>query len=250
MKKKFDNPEFLTKLFYGMTIVVILNRLIMLFMILAGKNMLMTSNEMFRSLFWHAEEYSLAFILPLAGFAYFCSSKYASNTENKIKAYFGTYVLIATIAFMMLAQWGNEFILFIFRMIDNGDILRLIAGNEQAMEIFLNALTYGTLYLPICVIAITPTSVALVMDNEHPIGKLKNLSILSSKGNPDAVGEMTCEVRLCDDLNSGAPVMVSEARRMETVLVQGATGTGKTSTMLLPMCASDLEKKYFLKQHF
>lgn len=248
LKKKFDNPEFLTKLFYGMTIVVILNRLIMLCLLFAGKNMLMTSNEMFRGLFWHSEEYALAFLLPLAGFAYLCSSKYASNTENKIKGYFVTYLLLATITFTMLAQWGNEFILYVIRSVDNGNILRLIASSEQGMKIFLDALRYGTLYLPICVVAITPTSIALVMDNEHPIGKLKALSLLSSKTNPDAVGEMTCEVRLCDDLDSGAPVMVSEARRMETVLVQGATGTGKTSTMLLPMCASDLEKKYFFRE--
>jgi len=248
LKSRFNNPESLTKIFYGMTLVVILERVIRLFVMLAGKNMLMTSSEMFRSLFWRSEEYSLAFLLPLAGFAYFCSSKYANNTENKIKAYFGTYVLIAAVSFVMLAQWANEFILYVFRVIDNGNVLRTIAANEQAMEIFLDALRYGTLYLPICVIAITPTSVALLMDNEHPVGKLKNLSLISSKVNPDAVGEMTCEVRLCDDLNSGAPVMIPEARRMETVLVQGATGTGKTSTMLLPMCASDLEKKYFFRE--
>lgn len=249
IKKKFNKPEILTKIFYGVAGIVVLERLIALCLILSGKNMLMTSKEMFfGGLFWHAEEYSLAFLLPVAGFAYFCSSKYASNTENKVKMYFVTYVLLAGIAFIMLAQWSNEAILYVLRKIENGNLLRLLSNSEEGMKIFLDTLKYATLYVPACVIAITPTSVPLVLDSEHSLGKLKSLSLISSKVNPEAVGEMTCEVRLCDDLNSGAPVMISEARRMETVLVQGATGTGKTSTMLLPMCASDLEKKYFFRE--
>lgn len=249
IKKKFNKPEILTKIFYGVAGIVVLERLIALCLILSGKNMLMTSKEMFfGGLFWHAEEYSLAFLLPVAGFAYFCSSKYASNTENKVKMYFVTYVLLAGIAFIMLAQWSNEAILYVLRKIENGNLLRLLSNSEEGMKIFLDTLKYATLYVPACVIAITPTSVPLVLDSEHSLGKLKGLSLISSKVNPEAVGEMTCEVRLCDDLNSGAPVMISEARRMETVLVQGATGTGKTSTMLLPMCASDLEKKYFFRE--
>lgn len=249
IKKKFNKPEILTKIFYGVAGIVVLERLIALCLILSGKNMLMTSKEMFfGGLFWYAEEYSLAFLLPVAGFAYFCSSKYASNTENKVKMYFVTYVLLAGIAFIMLAQWSNEAILYVLRKIENGNLLRLLSNSEEGMKIFLDTLKYATLYVPACVIAITPTSVPLVLDSEHSLGKLKGLSLISSKVNPEAVGEMTCEVRLCDDLNSGAPVMISEARRMETVLVQGATGTGKTSTMLLPMCASDLEKKYFFRE--
>ena len=35
---------------------------------------------------------------------------------------------------------------------------------------------------------------------------------------------------------------------LRTQVLLGATGTGKTSTLLLPMCASDLEKKYFFKE--
>jgi hypothetical protein len=35
---------------------------------------------------------------------------------------------------------------------------------------------------------------------------------------------------------------------MEATLVQGATGTGKTSTLLYPMCARDIEKKYFFME--
>lgn len=246
IKKKINKPEILTKIFYGATVLVILNRIIALLMTLSGKSISLPSDELYRSLFWHSEEYALSFLLPLAGFAYFCSSKYAADTNNKMKAYVVTYALIATICFVMLAQWCNEFILYFCSFFRNGEILRI--GLEFGEDKFKEALAYATLYIPVCAIAVTPTTVVSLFDNEHPVGKLKKLSLIPSKTNPEMVGDMTCEVKVCDDYKTGKPVMVTEARRMETVLVQGATGTGKTSTLLLPMCASDLEKKYFFRE--
>jgi len=245
-KKKYNKPDFLTKVFYGMTLLVIINRIVSLVIFLSGKGVELTSDELYRSLFWRSEEYTLAFLLPLAGFAYFCSSEYAANTENKMKGYFITYACLAVISFVMIAQWSNEFILFVFSHYKNGEILRI--AKAEAPEIFKEALTYASIYLPICAVGLTPTSVASLFDESNPIGKLKGLSLMPSTPATDGVGEWSAEVKLCDDLKTGKPVMISEGRRMETVLVQGATGTGKTSTLLLPMCASDLEKKYYFKE--
>jgi len=245
-KKKYNKPEILTKVFYGMTLLVIINRIISLLIIFSGKGVELTSKELYRSLFWHAEEYTLAFLLPLAGFAYFCSSEYAANTDNKIKGYFITYACLAIISFVMIAQWSNEFILFIFSYYKDGELLK-IALRENP-ELFKETLIYVSIYLPLCVVGLTPTSVASLFDEANPINKLKGLSLMPSTPATDGVGKWSAEVKLCDDLKTGKPVMISEGRRMETVLVQGATGTGKTSTLLLPMCASDLEKKYFFKE--
>ena len=245
-KKKYGKPEILTKVFYGMSILVILNRLISLIMLLSGKCVELTTKELHRSLLWSSEEYTLAFLLPLAGFAYFCASEYAADTNNKMKGYFGTYACLAVIAFVMIAQWSNEFILFLSSYYKNGEILRV--GLTENPSLFKEALGYASLYVPICVIALTPTSVASLFDNEHPTNKLKALSLMPSKPVTEGVGQWTAEVKLCDNLKDGKPVMISEARRMETILIQGATGTGKTSTMLLPMCASDLEKKAFFRE--
>ncbi len=245
-KKKYGKPEILTKVFYGMSILVILNRIISLIILLSGKCVELTTKELHRSLLWSSEEYTLAFLLPVAGFAYFCASKYAADTNNKMKGYFGTYACLAVIAFVMIAQWSNEFILFLSSYYKNGEILRV--GLTENPSLFKEALGYASLYLPICAIALTPTSVASLFDNEHPTNKLKNLSLMPSKPVTEGVGQWTAEVKLCDNLKDGKPVMITEARRMETILIQGATGTGKTSTMLLPMCASDLEKKYFFRE--
>ena len=246
IKKKINDPNFMTILFYSMAALVIINRIVSLVIVLSGKCVELTSEELNRALFWSAEEYTLSFLLPLAGFAHFCSSKYGANIDNKTQMYFITYGCLAAICFVMIAQWSNEFILFVTGFYKNGEILKI--GLAEAPDKFLSALRYASLYLPACAIALTPTSVAALFDNEHPTNKLKALSLMPSKTTKDPAGEFAADVKLCDDLKTGSPVMITEARRMETVLIQGATGTGKTSTLLLPMCASDLNKKYMFKE--
>jgi len=58
-----------------------------------------------------------------------------------------------------------------------------------------------------------------------------------------------CDNIICIDVDTTKPVVVVEKKRMESTLVQGATGTGKTAMMLLPMSARDLEKKYFIREY-
>jgi len=48
---------------------------------------------------------------------------------------------------------------------------------------------------------------------------------------------------------TSVPIVVPEKKRYEATLVQGATGTGKTATVLLPMSALDLEKKFFFREY-
>jgi len=42
--------------------------------------------------------------------------------------------------------------------------------------------------------------------------------------------------------------MIPEKTRFEATLVEGATGTGKTATVVEPMCANDIERKYFFRE--
>ena len=59
----------------------------------------------------------------------------------------------------------------------------------------------------------------------------------------------TCETIICNEKDSAIPIVVPEKKRYEGTLVQGATGTGKTATVLLPMSALDLERKYFFREY-
>jgi len=237
IKKKLKDPNVLTIIFYCATIIVLLERLISLGFTIAKTSPMDTA--------WTSYEYTLALLLPLAGFAYFCSSKYTKNTNNRLKMYVVTYILIAILFFCMLAQIANSLVWLILNVIGiKGQALQHallnISGFDQKL---IAAVRAFTLYIPFSIVPLSVPIVFSLFDNEHPINKLKSLTILSSSSSSKPMTAPKCDVKICNDLSTNSPIIITEERRMETVLVQGATGTGKTSTCLLPMCASDLELK-------
>ena len=50
------------------------------------------------------------------------------------------------------------------------------------------------------------------------------------------------------DTESGVDVKIPEAKRFESLLVVGVSGSGKTTTIYEPMIARDFEKKYFFRE--
>ena len=53
---------------------------------------------------------------------------------------------------------------------------------------------------------------------------------------------------LCRDRETGKSIKQPEARRFESTLIVGVSGSGKTSMMFEPMIARDIEKKHFFKE--
>ena len=56
------------------------------------------------------------------------------------------------------------------------------------------------------------------------------------------------EIEICKDRITGKPVKLIESRRFQPTLVIGPSGTGKTSMLIDPMIARDLEKKFFFRE--
>ncbi|MBQ7668477.1 MAG: TraM recognition domain-containing protein [Clostridia bacterium] len=237
IKKKLNNPNNLTFVFYGATFIVLLERIFSLGFTIMKTMPMKTA--------WNGIEYTLALLLPIAGFAYFSSSKYAKNTNNKVKMYFFTYGLIAILFFCMIAQMSNSLAWFILNVIGiKGAALKNALQNIPGFDHKLyRAVRCLTLYFPICIVPMSLPVVCQLFDSEHPLNKLKSLSLAPSFASGKRMTAPKCDVKICSDLATNKDIIIPEERRMETILIQGATGTGKTSTLLLPMCAQDLELK-------
>ena len=53
---------------------------------------------------------------------------------------------------------------------------------------------------------------------------------------------------LCVDTESGEDVIIPETKRLESFLVVGVSGSGKTTMIYEPMMARDLDRKYFFRE--
>lgn len=236
LKKKINNPNILCLVFFAASFIVALERLLSFNAMVNARS---NAN-------WTAFEYTLSFMLPLAAFAYFCASKYAAKKANKVNAFIATAILIILIASAMLAQISSNLIWY---------ILATAFGNAQITRAWLEfpnklvyTITVGSIYLPLIFASIAFGMTMVAINGPDSKDVLTNANPISDKPKAMATGQFTCEVKVCTDASSGKDIIVPENRRMEATLIQGATGTGKTSTLLLPMCASDLEKKYFFNE--
>ncbi len=263
IKKISKNEDLMCKIFYGMTILIILNRflsfLVMIFFadygtisnatervnILASTFSLLTTFSIPQLDMWNSLEYTLAILMPLAGYAFFCSSSYAKNRTKKIKMFSVTMMMVTVIGCFMLAEWSNSLICYIISLAGAD---RVKQAWEMIPDKMISAIRAGTIYLPILALGTTFDMIFTAVNGPDSADQLINLKIIDFTPNAMPTGKYTCEVVVCRDTSTGAWVTIPENRRMEATLIQGATGTGKTSTLLLPMCASDLEKKFFFRE--
>lgn len=259
------DSELMCKVFYIMTGLLIINRffsfLMMIFFAnygainvdgyLKGTNVLLSllsasSFDPVKSVhMWSSLEYSLAFLMPLAGYAYFCASKYGKNRVGRRKIFALTILAVSLLGSFMLAEWSNSFICYLLSLAGSKNLA--MAWNEAGGKM-IAAIRAGTIYLPTLTIVASCSFIVDAMARPDTTEVIRDMKILDNTPKAMATGKYTCEVAVCKDASSGEMVVIPENRRMESTLIQGATGTGKTSTLLLPMCASDLEKKFFFRE--
>lgn len=265
IKNKLKNTDLMCKLFYGVTCFVLLNRFFSFLVMIFFANYGTISNDKisgaatavlsFFSLIakspvaqfdtWTSFEYALALLLPLAGYAFYCSSSFGKNRNSKVKFFVITMLAVALISAFMVAEWSNALICYVMSLF-GPDLIK--QAWEEVPGKVIGAIRAGTIYVPVILVAVFVKFIFEAIYGPDSKGQFRNLFILDTTSNAMPVGEFTCEAAVCKDGNSGKFVMVPENRRMEATLIQGATGTGKTSMVLLPMCAADIEKKVFFKE--
>lgn len=231
-KHNIDKATLIAYVFTLLTIFVLINRIYEVFYtIITGV----------ASSYWHPILYALALICPAIAFAYACSSKFAKTLGHKVKFAVWAGSSFYLIIFTMLIQWCNKLIWMILVKVPS---FAYVIANMP--ETILPAIRYGTIILPIFTI---PIFIGWYINSiKHDVlytGAIEDYEGKIPTTQYIPTGPYTCEVELCKDVKTDRMVKTPEKRRYEATLIQGATGTGKTATMIEPMCACDIEKKFF-----
>lgn len=197
--------------------------------------------------FWGPIKYTLAFACPAFAYAFAIPSKLPKSDENKI-SFFYVYCLALYILFISsVVQSVNYFGWFGLLSLPN------------YKEFFINfsdlikpAFTAISIYIPL-VTGYKLVHWLYVVINDPIFPNNYKDSILDFQGidisnPPMETGPYSFEVALCKDRTTGKPVKILENRRFDSTLIVGPSGTGKTSLVLEPMIARDLEKKFFLME--
>ena len=191
--------------------------------------------------YWGPFMYTFALACPVFAFLFSGSSEFASSKNTKV-ILFNTYIVgLYVIAISMVTQWANQGLWMI--MISLPGYVELVTDFSDLVRPALTALA---VYFPLTtfygVIKFIKLGINDSKDWTRSIWDYKGINLSDTK---QGHGPFTCDMTLCNDAETGKKVVFVEQKRFQSLLVCGGSGTGKTSLVIEPMVAKDIEKKAF-----
>lgn len=188
--------------------------------------------------------YAIAFTLAPLAFCFFVNSGIPKVDKHKVYGYIIAYVAFLLTVSTFFIQLTNQIGWTVLKLFPNYGTVR-----ATVPQYFDQAFKSIIIVLPFVGAALIIDKILGILRNDDEVKGITGFKGLSAIYTVKDTGPFTCEVMICRDKETSIPIIVPEKKRYEATLVQGATGSGKTATILLPMSAMDLEKKYFFREY-
>ena len=188
-------------------------------------------------------EFAIFFCFPVIAYSYFVNSGITKGDQDKIMSFIVTSSLLAILVAFLIVTWLNSALWYLFEKIPSYN--KVLATYP---ELFAPAVKTLCFVIPFIGIFKLIDYFLMILRDEDMSKAVAGFSGINAVASGD-IGSFSCETVICTEKKTSLPVVVPEKKRYEATLVQGATGTGKTATVLLPMSALDLEKKYFFREY-
>lgn len=186
---------------------------------------------------------AILFLTPYFAFGFYVNSGIPKNDRQKIKMYNITFVALVIIFCYMVTNWSSNVIWYLLRKLPNyTNVYRMFP------QLFAPAVKSVGFIVPFVLIFKVSDYLMEIPRDEDYSKAIAGFAGLSLTHSVYDKGPFSCETVICTQKGTSIPVVVPEKKRYEATLVQGATGTGKTATVLLPMSALDLERKFFFRE--
>lgn len=198
--------------------------------------------------YWSPLMYTFALFVVVAGYAILCGSPFRKTILQPVDFYLYYSIAFRIICGVMIAQWVNQISWILLMCCSN---FKFIAINMP--ELIHPAITSLTLLFPLFLLRVSASYyINDYMDADQDwidsFEDYKGFKLVADKNTKKIPSVYMCNAQICIDDKTGKPAIIPEKKRFEAILVEGATGTGKTATVVEPMCASDLERKYFFRE--
>jgi type IV secretory pathway TraG/TraD family ATPase VirD4 len=149
----------------------------------------------------------------------------------------------------MIAQWTNEIIWYTLMKCNNFKFIcmnfpEIVAPAVGGLSIVIPFFTFKPMFRYFVGYAAADNDLDWIESFEDFKG-FKLEAAYTTKELPRAY---FCDAPICVDDKIGKTRFIPEKTRFEATVVEGATGTGKTATVVEPMCANDIERKFFFRE--
>lgn len=232
---KTDRNTFVTYILTLISAYIIVDRLVeLMFMIFTGVSYS----------YWGPIEYTLAFTAVVFAFYFSFGSKFVKADVDKLR-FFNTYVICLYILGVSFVVQGINSIAWTI-ILSSPNYVELVS---EYSSLFRPAFTAISLYVPIVTFyKVFKWLTFTINDTKDIKDSIFDYNGLSLSGKPKDTGKYSCEVFLCNDAESGEEIIMPESKRLESFLVVGVSGSGKTTMVYEPLMARDLDRKYFFRE--
>ncbi len=232
---KTDRNTFVTYILTLISVYILVDRLVeLMFMIFTGVSYS----------YWGPIEYTLAFAAVVFAFYFSFGSKFVKADVDKVR-FFNTYIITLYIVVVSFVVQGLNSLAWTF-ILSVPNYPEIVA---EYANLFRPAFTALSLYIPLVTFyKVFKWLTFTINDTKDLKDSICDYGGISLAGKPKDTGKYSCEVTLCVDTETGADVVIPEAKRLESFLVVGVSGSGKTTMIYEPMLARDLDRKYFFRE--
>lgn len=194
--------------------------------------------------YWGPIKYTLALACPIFAFYFSCASKFATDKYTKETFFYVYAVVLYIVSMSMLVQWINQLgWLLLFSVPNYSYIITTF------MDLIKPAFSAFAWYIPVCTFyPLFKWLYTVVNDTLFIRESIWDYGGIDLSDKTVGLGPYTCEMFIANDRETGKGIKVPEARRFESTLVVGVSGSGKTSMIFEPMIARDIEKKFFFRE--
>lgn len=232
---KTDRNTFVTFILSLISIYILVDRILeMLFIIFTGVSYS----------YWGPIKYTLAIACVTFAFFFSSGSKFAKADINKLRIFNTFCVSLYIVCISALVQWLNMAIWL--GLISLPNFTELVTNFSH---LFKPAFTAVGLYIPMVTFyKLFKWLTFTINDTKDIRDSIFDYGGIDLSGASEETGNYTCEVKVCMNTENGLDVKIPEAKRFESLLVVGVSGSGKTATVYEPMIARDFNKKYFFRE--
>ena len=198
--------------------------------------------------YWSPLGYFGALVCAVLAYCLLCASPLNTTLRHPMKFFVFFSLCFYAICIGMVAQWSNEIIWYLLMNCSNFKYIitylpETIIPAVGGLSIILPMFSFRKMW---------NYYVGNVIDGDsdwiESFEDFKGIKLEAASNKIETPDCYLCEAPICVDEKTGKMTMIPEKLRFEATLVEGATGTGKTATIVEPMCANDIERKFFFRE--
>ena len=198
--------------------------------------------------YWSTWQYLGAMICTVLAYCFICASPMNKTLRHPMKFFVFYSLCFYVICVGMVSQWVNESVWFLLMKCSNfkyiiANLPQTIVPAVGGLSILLPFLSFRKMW---------NYYIGNVVDGDsdwiESFEEFKGIKLVAASKKKETPDCYLCEAPICQDEKTGKITMIPEKLRFEATLVEGATGTGKTATIVEPMCANDIERKFFFRE--